>query len=177
MTAPAALQRHFPIADPLLRILVTLNGAREREAFKNYTTEDFLWLIDNGHLVAFNIALRTTLPSAGSTPDRVGPDRELRIFPDSLDYYAKTNGNPKARKNPYAATWDRLILHLDHKPFLLATRIQVILNCSHDHVTDLINAGLIKQVEGTAYRRGRTGVAVITRDSFLAFLKSRLEGA
>jgi hypothetical protein len=167
-TVPAALQRQLPVADPRLRVLVTINGAREREAFRNYDEDDILWLIENAYLVAFDISLRAGKDSSA---------RELRIFPDSLDYYAKTNGNPKAKKNPFAATWDRLILSNDTKPFLLSTRAQVILNCGSTHVTNLIDAGHLKQLAGTEYKVGRNGAACISRDSFLAFLKSRLEGA
>lgn len=166
--APKALQRQLPVVDARLRVLVTISGARQWEAFRNYDEDDLLWLIENDYLVAFDISLRGA--AAGS-------DRELRIFPDSLEYYAKTNANPKAKKNPFAISWDRLILANDHKPFLLSTRAQVILNCGATHVIELVKAGLLKQLDGTAFKRGRTGAAVITRDSFVSFLKSRLEGA
>jgi hypothetical protein len=168
-SAPAALQRQFPISDPLLCVLVTINGAREREAFRNYDTEDFHWLINERYLVAFDI----------SVLGEKGRDREWRILPHSLDHYAKTNGNPKARGrtgsvNPYAATWDHIILKNHHEQNISSPRAGVILNCSPDHITKLIDARLLKTV--VAYSRGRNGAAVITRDSFLSFLKSRLEG-
>src|SRR5262245_55157390 len=110
---PAALQRQLPVADPRLRVLVTVNGAREREAFRGHDEDDILWLIENGYVVAFDISLRA---GKGDGSPGSGPARELRIFPDSLDYYARTNGNPKAKKNPFAATWDRLLLQNETKP-------------------------------------------------------------
>lgn len=162
---PAALQRQLPVADPRLRVLATISGAREWAEFRNYDEQDFFWIIENGYVVAFNIAVETG-------PGRL---RELRIFPDSLEYYGRTSGNSKAKKNPYAATWEQLLIQREDKPFLFSTRAQVLLNCSADLVTDLIDAGHFLEVQGTKYKRGRSGAACITRASFLSFLKSRRE--
>jgi hypothetical protein len=162
---PAALQRQLPVADPRLRVLVTINGARQWEAFRGYNENDFLWLIENGYVVAFDISLR-----AGQDESA----RELRIFPDSLDHYARTDGHPKAKKNPFALTWERVLFPNQSDALLLSTRAQVILNCSCAHIGNLIEARLLKQPEG-AKERSRGHAAVITRDSFLSFLKSRRE--
>ena len=171
LPSPAALQRKLPITDPRLRILVTINGAREREAFRNYDEDDFAWLIEQGYLVAFDISVHQRLLAVKDSSSR----RELRIFPDSLNHYAHSQGNPKCGRSPYFSTWDRLILERHHEANISTPRASVILNCGPTHIINLIDARLLQSV--TNYGRGPKGVAQITRDSFLTFLKSRLEGA
>jgi hypothetical protein len=159
--APDALQTDLPIPVDVPRVLVTINGLRQWEGFRGYDEDQILWFIQSGYLVAFNIALDTKESSA-----------EWRIFPDSAEWLAK---NKNARKqNPYFDTWHNLLFQTGEKQSINTTRAKVILNCGPTHVTNLIDSGLLKQIPGTTYRRGRA--AVITCDSFLAFLKSRLEG-
>ncbi len=154
----APLQRKLPLRDPSLRVL--LDTAAARAKLPNFDEDDVLALVEDGQLLAWDISSRPGVTA-----------RCLRIFPDSVDFYSKTNGS---RPHPFAATWPALLLSNDNKPFLHSPRIAILLNCGPQHITDLIDDHQLAQVPGTSYRRGPTGAACITKQSFLQFLKTRI---
>lgn len=162
MTSPAALQRKLPILDDHLLVLATISAARAK--LPGHDEDDILALIEDGYLLAFNIALQPPPLMA----------RELRILPPSLDLYARQFSKTPVRA--FAHTWPRVLLAGEDKPFLFAPTVALMLTCSPTHVTNLIDAGLLRQLDGTRYSRGPNGAACILRESFLGFLKSRLEG-
>lgn len=175
---PAALQRKLPLDLCAAPVLVTIEGAREKLR-RGYDEDDINILVADGFLVAWNIALK---------PKSMA--RELRILPDSIDYYLAhiTDPNPvspyfdpvgtlsSASPSKSVPAWQTTLLKRCDKPFIPSNTLKLILNCGPTHITNLVDARVLAQLPGTTYQRGPKGAALITKESFLSFLKSRLEG-
>ena len=139
---------------------LTLRGHNEREIFA---------LIDAGYLLAWNIALK---PSKMS--------RELRILPESIEHYKRT-GKPWPTHALSGSVVQTLLRGgLDKKPFLYSPTIALILNCKDTTVTNLIDSRALSVIPhpetGLKYRRGPNGAACVPLQSFLDFMKIRMEG-
>ncbi len=168
----ASGQRKLVLDDLPRCVLATVETARLQ--LPGHDEDDILALVDEGYLPwSWNIAL-----------DPKSMSRELRIFPDCVLHYKTTVG-----KQPFPITGlDQLVrqhlLRGHDKPFLPSTLVKLILNCGATHVTNLIDAKQFSCLPlgggGRApalYRRGPNGAALITRQSFVKFLETRLEGS
>lgn len=162
-TQPAALQRKFVLDDKPRCVLAHVSQARA--ILSGFDERDIWAMIADRHLLAWDIALVT---------DPTESRRELRILPDTIEFYRRTGG---LRRHNFDSTWPHIVMKGFDKPFVFSPQVKLLLNCKDEHVTHLIDAGHLEQLKGTTYRRGPTGAACITKASLIAFLKSRLEGA
>ena len=115
-------------------------------------------LLDEGKLIGFNIAVKKTTR------------KNLRVLTRSIEHYRETGG-----KKSLMLKWPEifsLILPGD-KLFIRGTTVQRSLNCDREHVQNLIRAGYFSVSKKG--RRGHDGSAMVTRQSFEAFLKGRLQ--
>lgn len=132
-------------------------------------TEDEIveWVEVQRALVAWNIA------SPGAAR------RELRLLTRSVSEFIRDN--PQRDDCYYCAICPDIAIAAvlpDHqKPWLTGLEVQRSLNCGSTHVIGLVESKLLKLMPGTNYQRGPGGSPSISRDSFVAFLKSRIEGA
>lgn len=164
--APQSAQRKLVLDDSPALVLATVSDARA--ALPGHDEDDILALIEDGSLpFAWDIALR---PGKSA--------REFRLYPACVEHYRRTGGS---RPYPDAARFDavivRLLGHHAGKPFLTSNTLRLLLNCGPTHIINLIDAGALKQMPGTVYRRGPNGAALVESYSFVRFLETRLEGA
>jgi hypothetical protein len=163
---PSTGQRKLVLDDQLYRPLITIESARS--SLPGHDEDDIIALIDEGFIPwAWNIALK---------PGRMA--RELRLLPECVEHYRRTYGSRGVAIDAHLTSIDRVIAHLlkfHDKPFILSTDIRLILNCGSTHVTNLVDAKVLKQLPGTDYRRGPNGAACVTRESLEQFLTARLE--
>jgi hypothetical protein len=115
-------------------------------------------LLDQGNLISFNISANKS--------GRAG----LRVLTKSVEHFRATGG-----KKPLVLDWPEIFrLILDHdKLFVRGMEIQRALNCDRGHVENLILAGHL--VSSKKARPGPGGSPIVTRASFEAFLKGRLQ--
>jgi hypothetical protein len=165
------LQRKLVLDDAPTLVLATIAHARLQ--LPGHDEDDILALIQEGALLwSWNIALRPKVSAA-----------EYRIWPDCITHYKATSGSrPYGQLAGQPKTIEALVDQLvPEKPFLWSTTIRLLLNCGPEHVTNLIDAKCLKCLPlttgGALYRRGPGGAACIKRESFIQFLKTRLEGA
>ena len=131
------------------------------------TEDDVRALVDTGALVAWSI----------STPGAERP--ELRILTASVAEFLRdnTDGSPDFASTIQPATAIAALVPKHDKPFLTGPEVKRTLNCGRQHLTNLVDANALAQLPGTQYRRGPKGWPVISRDSFIAFLRTRMIGA
>lgn len=123
-------------------------------------TQEILELAEIGLLIVFDIS---TKPHS---------KREFRILKKSIEMLIASRG----KKFPDMVWPEILKLVLpDEKPELRGVQIQRILNCSEAHVINLIEARELQIVERSTYGRGPDGSPRIQTNSFIDFLKRRLE--
>lgn len=132
--------------------LLDIGGVRSR--LPDNDEDDVLALIEEDMVLpwAWNIGL--------------GSLREIRVLASSVDYYAKTGKRIKVQ-------WREVLAEIFTgitKPYVKGKEARLILNCGSDTVTRLLNAGELKPWAGTTWSRGRNGSALISCESFVAFL-------
>ncbi|HTX21462.1 MAG TPA: hypothetical protein VMD27_06360 [Candidatus Aquilonibacter sp.] len=115
-------------------------------------------LLDEGKLIGFNIAVKETTR------------KNLRVLTRSIEHYRETGG-----KESLLLEWPEIfsLILPGEKLFVRSTIIQRSLNCDREHVQNLIRAGFFSVSKKG--RRGHDGSAMVTRQSFEAFLKGRLQ--
>ena len=115
-------------------------------------------LVEQGGLIGFNISAAKSVRA------------NLRVLTKSVDYYRQTGGAKVLRLE-----WPEIFrLVLPHgKLFMRGTEVARGLNCDKGHVENLILAGLL--VSAKKSRPGPGGSPIVTRYSFEAFLKGRLQ--
>lgn len=154
---------------PLLRsdrrrcVLATVEDARRQLKDWDATEDTILELIEEGGLLAWNLAL-----------DPKSSARLWRILPESIAHFDSAGGSRPFGWLP-ARVLDR-VLEGQHDQVLESTDLRLLLNCGPEHITNLIDAGHLKQLKGTDYRRGPGGAAKIPRPAVIRFLETRLEG-
>lgn len=153
---PPAVQAHFCLSDARFRPVVNLNGAMAMLDLSELEIDD---LLSEGLLVGFNVAVKKFAL------------RELRFLCKSIEHFKNTGGD-----RPLDMPWPKVLaLMLPHtKPALSSQEIRRSLNCSPELVIDLIEAGELKLMPGTTFRRGRNGNAIVTAQSYAEFLGGRL---
>lgn len=126
------------------------------------SSEEVEGLIDVGNLVAFNIAV---VNESGR--------REFRFLTRSIEHYRAALGMRRLDLS-WAQIFRLIVPH--EKPVIVGTEIDAALNCDPDHRLNLIRAGLLNTVASgaAAWRRGRNGAPIVTRESFERFLKGRM---
>ncbi|HZV36823.1 MAG TPA: hypothetical protein VFB72_19765 [Verrucomicrobiae bacterium] len=94
--------------------------------------------------------------------------RELRILAAGLLFYQTT-------QRPLPADPKEVAGDIFAPDALITTAtLQRVLNCHHQHVSQLIALKSLTLAPGETMRRGRNGFAKVTRSSCLAFLEKRL---
>jgi hypothetical protein len=156
-TSSRAVQRQMDLRDPRYRPMANVNTAMRD---LDLSAEDVGALVESGDLMAFNIALN---PQGR---------KELRILTASIAHYLQTLGS-----RPFPHTLhSQLSTILPHdKPMLSGVEVQRALNCDSGTVINLVEARALKLVPRTDYGAGRGCTPSITRESFIAFLKARLQ--
>jgi len=122
-------------------------------------------LVDDGTLVAFDIKH----PAAER--------RDLRLLTWSVAEYSKLNPDRSPCYHnmiPPTSAISDLLPH--EKPFFTGKEIKRLLNCGRQHLINLVTSKALLQVPGTKYRPGPKGWPVITRESFITFLQTRIIG-
>jgi hypothetical protein len=164
-TLTQPLQRKLVLNDPPSLVLATIETARLM--LPGHDEDDILSLIQEGALPwSWNIAL-----------DPANSAREIRILPDCIDHYSRTGGSRQFGLRNLNFLIAHRLLPEAHKPFVLSTKLRLLFNCSATHITNLVDAAILKELVGTKYRRGPNGAACITRPSAIRFLETRLEAA
>lgn len=156
----SAAQLPLPIRSAAPVVLASISGARQTLREHNLDEDDILALIDDGTLFpAWNIAV---------SPDS---DREIRIWPTTIDRYAAGSHTLGIDE---AVVIDQLLAPFASKPFATATQLRTLLNCSGTHIQNLIRAAQLTLQPDTTVSRGPYGVALITIGSIRTFLTTRL---
>lgn len=172
MICSPPVQRKLVLDDQPRCILADVSTARAE--LRGFDERDIWMLIEDGFLLAWNIALLTGInPVIQQSINPVPYRRELRILPETIEFYKRTGGS--RGKHNFSATWPMLLTKGFTKPFVFSPQIALLLNCKCEHITHLIDAGHLQQMPGTSYRRGPTGAACVAKASLLNFLKARLE--
>lgn len=96
----------------------------------------------------------------------VGSLREIRVLPSCVEHYAKT---AKRIKIQWREVLEEIFTGIT-KPYLTGKDARLILNCGSDTITRHLKAGELKPWAGTTWSRGRNGSALISSESFVAFL-------
>lgn len=168
----APVQRKLHLDDAPALVLATVTQARY--CLSGYDEDNILDLIDNGFLAfTWDISIKP-----GKTA------REFRIFPPCIAH-CKKSPNEEFPLSFDAVVAQLLARHND-KPFLMGTTVKLLLNCGATHLINLVDSGALrclpnnpaiqKSKNPILYRRGPNGSPCITRDSFISFLRERLEG-
>lgn len=186
-------QKKLVLNDAPSLVLLTIDAARA--LLPGHDEDDILSLVEDRFVpFAWDISLRP-----GTTA------RELRLFPACIEHYARTGGSrpfsfdgltlPQISESTNRRAFRQALQESDFmfgqltqrvlaallqghtKPFISGNTLRLLLNCGSTHLTNLIDAGALRQLPGTEYRRGPHGAALLDRDSVLQFLQSRLEGA
>ncbi len=161
--AERQVQRKLVLQDAPPLVLATVCEARMR--LPGHDENDILAMIEEGALpFAWDIALK---------PGRMA--REFRIWPDCIEHYARTGGTRRYARSFESALHELLGRH--GKPFITSNQVRLQLNCGPTHVINLVDAGQLKQLPGTKYKTGPNGAALVMRESYIEFLRTRLEGA
>jgi hypothetical protein len=121
------------------------------------SADGIAWLIDEGKLVAFNIAH----PKARK--------KCLRILTASIQHYQETG---RAFERGWPEIFRLIIKH--ELLFVRCQEIGRVLNCDPKQTAALVSAGCFTVAK--ASRRGRTGGGIVTRASFEQWLFNRMEG-
>lgn len=110
--------------------------------------------------------------------------RELRILTASVAEHLRDNPDCDPCYHtmiPPGAAVDIILRSLPDRTkmgpgsaWFTGTELQRALNCGSDHIIALVEAKALKLVPGTSYQPGPGGSPCITRESFEAFLNSRL---
>lgn len=156
-------QSQLPLRDPRYRRpTMTVDAAK---GVLDCTEDDIVAMIDERYaLVAWNIAT----PGANR--------RELRILTASVSEYLRDNPDHSECYHSMICPSDAIshVLPKHEKPFVTGIEIQRALNCSSTHVIRLIESKSLALVPGSNYQPGPGGSPCITRESFTAFLNTRL---
>lgn len=154
-------QRQLKLGDPRYkRPTMSVDAAK---GILDCTEDDILAMVEEqGALVAWNIAI----PGAER--------RELRLLTQSVSEYLRDNPDHSDCFHTticpdYAI---QLVLPGHNKPFVTGLEVQRCLNCGSTHVINLVSAKALTTLG--PWRRGPGGSPNISRESFAAFLKSRL---
>ena len=101
--------------------------------------------------------------------------RELRILAESVYAYSKVDHdlNPEYYCALTQETAIASILPRHNKPWFEGTELAALLICSSALIIDLIGSKCLEKLPGTTIHPGPGGTPLITRDSFVAFLKER----
>lgn len=160
---PATLQRKLVIKDQPTLVLATIDAARLQ--LPGHDEDDILGLIDEGFLAfAWNIALSHSDDSR----------REIRIWPDCIDWYAKAQG-----KGQYSRTQAQVLNTLAparpgvRQDFVTSRRLRLLFNCGSTHIFNLIASKQLAVLPGTSWNTGPNGAAIIGLASVHRFLQSR----
>lgn len=134
--------------------LLDMGAVRARLANHEIDEDGVLSLIEEDGLLpwAWNIGL--------------GSLREVRVLARCVDHYAATGKRIKLQWREVLA---EIVIGIS-KPYVTGKQARLILNCGSDTATRLLKAGELKPWAGTTWTRGRNGSALISVDSFVAFL-------
>ena len=118
-------------------------------------------LVDDGSLLAFDIRL----PKAQK--------RELRILTASVTARLQRPEAPAGLTLPEAITL--VLAAVGHeKPWLTGLEIKGLINCSRQHVINLVACGELPAAPSGRARRGPGGSPVVARETFARWLSGRL---
>lgn len=100
--------------------------------------------------------------------------RYVRILRRCLEGYLAKGSRPESISQD--AVWRSLLPPGHTKPFLSTPELERALNVERDLILDLIEAGELALLANTKPRRGQNGEALVTVESFKAFLGGRRIG-
>lgn len=140
-------------------VMLDVNGVRAR--LPGHDEDDVLALIEQDGLLpwAWNIATREGANHA----------REIRVLANCVEHYAATG---KRIKVSWRAVLDEIFLGCA-KPWITGKDARLILSCSATQVSNLLDAKELLELSGTIRTTGPNGSALISCDSFVAFLTRR----
>lgn len=151
---------------PLIRVaphspLITIDAARALLG-REYDADDILMLVDDGFL-----------PWAFSIATRASRRREIRLLDACVEHYRLTQGHRE-----FVMDWPEVIKLIWPPARAIqnaATSIELAasLCCSSDTCLSLIGEKSLHLVPGTIWRRGNGGSPLVTKESFVQFLKNR----
>ena len=155
---PSAIQTQLGLRDPRFRPLSDVKTVLRDLGEFDIDAEQIRALVEQRVLIGFNIAV-----------DDLGRC-ELRVLTKSIEFFRATNG-----RKYHELEWEKIFrLVVPHKkPVLTGLEIRRALICDRGHVENLI---LNRQL--TAVKKAQCGPGgswVISRESYEAFLKGRMQ--
>lgn len=136
-------------------VMLDIKGVRSR--LPGHDEDDVLALIEEDGLLpwAWNIGL--------------GEAREIRVLASCVDHYAATGKRAKLQWRDVLAE----IFSGINKPYLTGKEARITVCCGSNMISRLLNATEIKPMAGTNWTPGPKGSALISCESFAAFLLRR----
>lgn len=152
----AALQRKLVLDDPTLCPLLDIAGARA--ALPGHDEDDILALVEERYLEAFDLSYNLVVAR-----------RECRVLKASVEHFQQTGGSRPARWSVEKILAE--VLKGWAKPWMEATRVKLLLNCSSTHIYSLLENRDLRVMPGTTWDRGPGNSAQIEMESLKRFLK------
>ena len=140
---------------PIVRPVVSLDFAA---TVLNITSDQARRLIDDGSLLfAWDLSRKQNRPL-------------VRIWAQSLAHYADQKPAPQALPDMQTITG---LMFPNHGSKIIAHEVSRRWGCDPEHVTNLLQDGLLRKANGTAWRSGRGGSPAVDFASLVEFLEER----